>query len=108
MPKETAAKHKDSNSSEPQRIRWHNSPDTEEIRQHLLDTIRLPETHIDDGYHFYTHPSWTAALLQLFEWRDERLLPTLEEISLHPSMESARSEIEETMRLVRKRWKLER
>lgn len=103
MPKETAAKHKDSSSSEPQRMRWHNSPDTEEIRQHLLDLVRLPETHIDEGYHFHTHPSWTAALLQLLEWRDERLLPTLEEVSQHPSMVGHSAEIEETMRFVRKR-----
>ena len=84
-------------------MRWHNSPDTEEIRQHLLGLVRLPATHIDEGYHFHTHPSWTAALLQLLEWRDERLLPTLEEVSQHPSMVGHSAEIEETMRLVRKR-----
>ena len=67
MPKETAAMQKDSGSSESQRVRWHDSLDTEEIRQHLLDLVRLPETQADEGYHFFTYPSHVAALLQLLE-----------------------------------------
>ena len=36
------------------REKWQPSPDTEEIRQHLLDIVRLPREHVDEGYHFYT------------------------------------------------------
>ena len=37
------------------REEWQPSPDTEEIRQHLLDIARLPEEHADEGYHFHNH-----------------------------------------------------
>ena len=85
------------------RERWRPSPDTEEIRQHLLDIVRRPEEHADGGYHFYTHPAHIAALTQLLEWRDERLVPALEEIARRPEVEHIRADIEETTRLVRER-----
>ena len=85
------------------REEWQPSPDTEEIRQHLLDIVRLPEEHADEGYHFYTHPAHIAAITQLLEWRDERLIPALEEIARRPEVERVRADIEETTRLVRKR-----
>lgn len=103
VPIESNARQEDSGSPDVQRVRWQDSPDTEEIRQHLLDLVRLPEIQVDEGYHFYTHSSHTAALLQLLEWRDERLLPALEDISQHPRMEDARPKIEETIRLFRER-----
>jgi len=103
MPMEPAAEQEDSSSPKSERVRWRDSPDTEEIRQHLLDLVCLPGTWIDEGYHFYTHPSPTAALLQLLEWRDERLLPALEELSQHPQMQGGRAKFEETLRLVRER-----
>ena len=34
---------------------WQPSPDTEEIRQHLLDIVRAPDEHTD-GYPFYSPP----------------------------------------------------
>ena len=85
------------------REEWQPSPDTEEIRRHLLDIVRLPEEHADEGYHFYAHPAHIAAITQLLEWRDERLIPALEEIARRPEVERARADIEETIRLVRKR-----
>ena len=85
------------------RKKWQPSPDTEEIRQHLLDIVRLPDEHADEGYHFYTHPAHAAAILQLLEWRDERLIAALEEIARRPEVETVRADIEETIRLVRKR-----
>ena len=80
------------------REEWQPSPDTEEIRQHLLDIVRLPEVHADEGYHFHTRPAHIEALMQLLEWRDERLVPALEEIARHPEAERARADIEETIR----------
>ena len=90
-------------SGEGGREEWQPSPDTEEIRQHLLDIVRLPEEHVDEGYHFYTRPAHIEALTQLLEWRDERLVPALEEIARHPEAERVRADIEETIRLVRER-----
>ena len=88
---------------EGRREEWQPSPDTEEIRRHLLDIVRLPEEHADEGYHFYTHPVHMAAITQLLEWRDERLIPALEEIARRPEVERVRADIEETTRIVRKR-----
>ena len=82
---------------------WQPSPDTEEIRQHLLDLVRLPEEHEDKGYRFYTPPAYIEAAQQLLEWRDERLVSALEEITGRPETEGVRDDIEETIRLVRER-----
>ena len=86
------------------RKQWVASPDTETVRQHLLDVVRLPEEHADEGYRFYTHRAHVAAIWQLIEWRDERLLDALEEVARHPKMERARASIEETIGLVRERF----
>lgn len=86
-----------------EREEWQPSPDTEEIRQHLLDIVRLPEEHADEGYHFYAHPAHFAAIEQLLEWRDKRLIPALEEIARRPEVEQVRADIEETIMLVRER-----
>ena len=88
-------------SGEGGREEWQPSPDTEEIRQHLLDIVRLPEEHADEGYYFHTRPAHIEALMQLLEWRDGRLVPALEEIARHPEAERVRVDIEETIRLVR-------
>lgn len=79
------------------------SPDSEEIRQHLLQLVRDPEELKDEGYHFYTHPAHIAAVWQLLEWHDERLIGALEELSNRPEMENSRSTLEETISLVRER-----
>ena len=85
------------------REEWQPSQDTEEIRQHLIEIVRLPDEHADEGYHFYTHPAHVAAIMQLLEWRDARLIPALEEIARHPEMEHVRADIEETLVLVQAR-----
>ena len=85
------------------RKEWQPSPDTERIRQHLLDIVRLPDEHRDTGYHFFTHPAHIAAIQQLLEWRDPRLISALEEIAQNPAMERAKADIEETIQLVRER-----
>ena len=93
-------------SGESRREVWQPSPDTEEIRQHLLDIVRLPEEHADEGYHFHTRPAHIEALTQLLEWRDERLVPALEEIARRPEVERVRADIEETIGLVRERLRI--
>ena len=93
-------------SGESGRVEWQASPNTEEIRQHLLDVVRLPNEHADEGYHFFTHPAHIAAIMQLLEWRDERLIPALEEISKRPEVEHVRIDIEETIMLVREQLEL--
>ncbi|MDE0039896.1 MAG: hypothetical protein OXU77_20415 [Gammaproteobacteria bacterium] len=85
------------------RKEWQPSPDTEGIREHLLDIVRVPDEHRDTGYHFFTHPAHIAAIEQLLEWRDPRLISALEEIAQNPAMERARADIEETIQLVRER-----
>ena len=69
----------------------------------MLEIVRLPEEHADEAYHFYTHPAHIAAIAQLLEWRDKRLIPALEEIARRPEAERARADIEETIMLVRER-----
>ena len=44
--------------------------------------------------------------MQLLEWRDERLIPALEEISKRPEVEHVRADIEETIMLVREQLEL--
>ena len=90
-------------SGEGGREEWQPSPDTEEIRQHLLDIVCLPEEHTDEGYHFHTRPTHIEPLTQLLEWRDGRLVPALEEIARRPEAERVRADIEETIGLVRER-----
>lgn len=85
------------------RKEWRPSPDTEEVRQHLLDIVRLPEEQFDEGYHFYTHPAHVAAIWQLLEWRDTRLISVLEEIAQRPEVQDFRADIEKTISLVRER-----
>ena len=90
-------------SGESGREEWQPSPDTEEIRQHLLDIVRLPEEHADEGYHFHTRPAHIDALMQLLEWHDERLVPALEEIARRPEAKRVHADIEKTIRRVRER-----
>lgn len=85
------------------RREWRSSPDTEEIRRHLLDIVRLPEEQRDRGYHFFTHPAHIAAIQQLLEWRDERLISALEELVQRPEVADFRSDVQETIRLVREK-----
>lgn len=80
---------------------WKESPDTEEIRQHLLDIVRNPEEHVDEGYHFFSASARDRAILQLLEWRDRRLISALEELSQRLETATVSTELSETIRLVR-------
>ena len=75
------------------RIRWKDSPDTEEIRLHLFEVIRNPAEHVHKGYVFYTRPAFAIALEQLVEWKDERVVTALEELAEQPEMEGARTNV---------------
>ena len=68
-----------------------------------LTSFRLPEEQFDEGYHFYTHPAHAAAIWQLLEWRDARLISALEDIATRPEVEDFRADIEKTISLVRER-----
>ena len=80
---------------------WQPSPDSEEIRQHLLDLIRLPEEEADKMRYPLINPAYTVAIQQLVEWRDERVIDALEERAARP--EEGRKVSEKTIRDVRKR-----
>ena len=47
---------------------WQPSPDSEEIRQHLLEIVRAPEEHTD-GYPFFSAPPHARAIEQLLGLR---------------------------------------
>ena len=80
---------------------WIESPDSEEIRQHLLYIVRTPQEHADMGYHFFTSSARDKAILQLLEWRDTRLVSALEELAEQPETEEVSESIRETIRLVK-------
>ena len=48
-------------------------------------------------------PAHIAAIQQLLEWQDLRLISALEEIAQNQAMERVRADIEETIQLVRER-----
>lgn len=86
---------------------WRLSPDTEEIRQHLLDLVRLPEGHAKGGLGAIFGPSaYTVALEQLIEWRDERVLAILDQMEEKADGVTARRNIQRTIRRVHRRLDL--
>lgn len=82
---------------------WRESPDTEEIRQHLLHIVRTPQEHADAGYHFFTSSARDKAILQLLAWRETRLISALEELYQQLETEEVSEDLKETIRLVRER-----
>lgn len=81
---------------------WKPSPDTEEIRQHLLDIVRAPAEHTD-GYPFFSSPPHIKAIEQLVEFGDKRLVEALEDLAQRNEVEGARSDILELIETVRVR-----
>ncbi len=81
---------------------WKPSPDTEEIRQHLLDIVRAPEEHTD-GYPFFSSPPHIKAIEQLVEFGDQRLVGALEDLAQRGEVEAARSDILELIKTVREK-----
>ncbi len=71
---------------------WQPSPDTEEIRQHLLDIVRVPAEEHTDGYPFYSPPPHARAIEQLVDFGDQR-----------DEVKEARPDILELIKTVRQR-----
>ena len=72
-----------------ERVVWKSSPDTEEIRQHLLDLLaEIDETAAADSY--IAHPRVTHTVVwQLGELRERRALEPLQRIAEEMGGESA-------------------
>ena len=81
---------------------WQPSPDTEEIRQHLLDIVRAPEKHTD-GYPFYSPPPHARAIEQLVDFGDQRVVEALEDLVQRDEVKEARPDILELIKTVRQR-----
>lgn len=81
---------------------WEPSPDTEEIREHLLDLVRNPEEHTD-GYPFFSPPPHMRAIEQLVDFGDQRVIEALEELIQREEVEEARPALLELVETVRQR-----
>ncbi len=81
---------------------WKPSPDTEQIRQHLLDLVRAPEEH-KDGYPFFSPPPHIRAIEQLVDWGDQRVIEALENLAQRDEVEQARPDILDLINTVRQR-----
>ena len=84
---------------------WQPSPDTEEIRQHLLDIVRAPEEHTD-GYPFYSPHPHLLAIEQLVDFGDQRVVEALEDLVQRDEVKEARPDILELIKTVRQRLAL--
>ena len=81
---------------------WKASPDTEEIRQHLLELVRTPEKH-KDGYPYFSSSPHITAIEQLVDWGDQRVIEALEDLAQRDEVEQARPDILELINTVRER-----
>ena len=61
----------------------------EEIRQDLLDIVRVPEEHTD-GYPFYSPPPHARAIGQLVDFGDHRVVEALEDLVQRDEVNEAR------------------
>ena len=82
------------------RVFWQPSPDTEEIRQHLLDIIRDPGQH-GSRYPFYAAPPHMKAIEQLVEFGDRRVVDAMEILSERDEVQEHRERILELIQEVR-------
>ena len=81
---------------------WQPSPDTEEVRQHLLDLVRSPEKH-PDGYPFYSPHPHLLAIEQLVDFGDWRVVEALEDLAHRDEATEAPPELLELIQTVRQR-----
>ena len=81
---------------------WQPSPDTEEIRQHLLDIVTAPEEHTD-GYPFYSPHPHLLAIEQLVDFGDQRVVEALEDLVQRDEVKEAHPDILELIKTVRQR-----
>ena len=79
---------------------WQPSPDTEEIRQHLLYIVRTPEEHTD-GYPFFAPSPHARAIYQLVDFGDRRVIEALEDLAQRSEVAKVRSDILELITTVR-------
>ncbi len=79
---------------------WQPSPDTEEIRQHLLDIVRTPKEH-KDGYPFYSSPPHMKAIRQLVDFHDPRVIDALEDLVQQSEVKEVHSDILDLIKTVR-------
>lgn len=56
------------------------SPDTEEVRRHLLEMVSSPDEYAPDDLPLHPAEAFQRALDQLVEFRDERVLGALEQL----------------------------
>lgn len=73
---------------------WEASPDTEEIRSHLLRIVQDPREHLDQGYHWFSPPAFVIAVRQLLFWGDERVVGAIEALTRRDDMQQAREALE--------------
>ena len=81
---------------------WQPSPDTEEIRLHLLDLIRSPEKH-KDGYPFYSPAPHMTAIEQLMDFGDRRVVEALEDLAKRDEVKEVRPDILELIETLREK-----
>ena len=79
---------------------WQPSPDTEEIRQHLLDIVRSPKEHTD-GYPFFSSSPLEKAIRQLVDFDDPRVVDALEDLAQRNEVKEVRSDILDLIKTVR-------
>ena len=84
---------------------WQPSPDTEDVRQHLLDIVRAPEERTD-GYPFFSPSPHIRAIEQLVELGDERVVEALEDLAQRDEVKEARADLLELIKTVRERLTL--
>ena len=84
---------------------WHPSPDTEDVRQHLLDIVRAPEEGTT-GYPFFSLSPHLRAIEQLVEFGDERMVEALEDLAQRDEVKEARADLLELIQTVRERLTL--
>ena len=69
---------------------WKQSPDTEEIRQHLFNIVSGVESRDDEGYHFYSAPAHIHALDQHIKWGEQRVIDALKAPSQYLELKGVR------------------
>ena len=81
---------------------WQPSPDTAEVRQHLLDIVRDPKEH-PDGYPFFSPPPVMIAIEQLVTFGERRVVEALEDLLLRDEVKEAHPKIRDLIRNVSQR-----
>ena len=84
---------------------WQPSPDSEEIRQHLLEIVRAPEEPTD-GYPFFSAPPHMMAIEQVVDFGDQRVVGALEDLLQRDEVKDAHPDILELIKTVRQRLAL--